>query len=119
MNIFQKKGFQIALLGGIFGSLLSSLVQFYPYGNFFDSFFKGIAFIPVWAAIFLSGILWYPFCPLLNSHPELCSGQWLDSGYSDRVVNICAYSTFVLFYGFIFWVIYRIVKFFKERKKKL
>lgn len=118
MNIFKKKGVQIALLGGAFGGILDIILKIYENTDPpFVSIFYGLAFIPLFGGLFLAEVIISPLCNFAED-PHYCRAGWLDGGPMDWAIYLCIYIFSILFYGFVFWGIYRVVKFFKEKKRR-
>ena len=106
MDIFKKRGFQVFLLG----ALLTAF--FLP--NFIIEI---LAFPVVWIGLLVGSGILGEACKF-SEDPRWCSAGVLDGGPNDWFIELSIYISSALFYGFIFWLVYRIYRYFKNKKQK-
>ncbi len=116
MTIFKKKEFQVFLYGGIISGVLVWLANIFWIQNI-SLLFQILFVIPgTIGAIFAMTIL-NPICKR-SKIPDVCFGGMLDGGRYDWFIHMCMYLAISFFYGLVFWLVYRFIKYLKSRKNK-
>jgi len=114
MNIFKKKGVQIFLIGGVVGFLLPLI---YDSISFIGPPLLGkILLFPVVMSGVLLGQEILRFACKFSEDPHWCMAGQLDGGPNDWLIYFCIYLVSVLFYGLVFWLLYRLIQYFRKRK---
>lgn len=115
--MFKKKGFHVFLIGCLFGILFVFFVDNFSMSLPFP-IDKILGFPVVWGGFFFGSVILKQACRF-SEDPNWCMAGLFDGGPNDWFIYFSIYLCSLFFYGFLFWGIYRVVKFFKERKKKL
>ena len=116
MNILKKKGFRVFLWGAIFSGVVVWLANMFWIQNI-SLLFQILFVIPgTIGAIFAMTIL-NPICKRSKT-PDVCFGGMLDGGRYDWFIHMWMYLAISLFYGLVFFLVYRFIKYLKNRKSK-
>ncbi len=85
------------------------------FGQPWDFLIRYGAFVPVWLGIFLSELILWPVCSYSKTS-GYCIGLGFDDGPLQWLEYGCVFLSLILFYGLVFWVVYRLLQYIKKRK---